>query len=143
MFVLNQNVELVLRILATPILLKHSLVEFICRNDFIASFFLIEVTTLPDVHLMLVMFMARNIDLSTDAKNQELVFLKVFEVENRGGLVPVRICVKPWLHLFLLFYNVPVVSHLVYQRFLLHIVNVFNIYDKIVPLSNVSIKLIG
>ena len=123
LFVLDQNVKLILRLLATPILLKDSLGEFISGDDFISSFFFIEVASFPDIHLVLVVFMAWYINLGTDTQDQKLIFLEIFEIKDSSRLIPVRISVKSWFHFLLLFHDVSVVCHLVYQRSLLDVVD--------------------
>jgi hypothetical protein len=84
------NVKLVLRVLATPVLLKHPLLE-LCNADHLAlSFLLVEVGALPDESTVLVVLVAWNANLGANAEDEESIFEEVFEVEDGGRLVPVR-----------------------------------------------------
>lgn len=112
-FVLDVDVELILRVSATPVLLHHSLDELLDANDFVVGLFLVEFLALPDEHLVLVVLLAWHSVLGSGAQDQEGVVLQLLEVKDRHGLVPVGVYVQSGLQLLLFLDNASVVSHLV------------------------------
>ena len=74
-FVLDVDVELILRVSATPVLLHHSLDELLDANDFVVGLFLVEFLALPDEHLVLVVLLAWHSVLGSGAQDQEGVVL--------------------------------------------------------------------
>jgi hypothetical protein len=68
---LHENVELVLWVLATPVLIHYFLYELIDVDNLIVSFFLIEFIASPNKHFMLIVLVTWNTDLSSNTNDEE------------------------------------------------------------------------
>ena len=121
---LDLNVKLSFWVLAAPVLLEYFLDELLAVDDLAVSFFFIELVALPNVGYVLVVFVAWYTVLSPDAKNKEGVFHQIIVIEHSGGLVPVWITIKLWLHLLLFIALLIVGIDLVYGRLSFHKVEI-------------------
>ena len=74
-FLNDFDVELILRVLAAPVLFKDSIGKLLNANNFIISFFIIEILPSPNKGFVVVKFMPWDVVLGTDAENQQSVFL--------------------------------------------------------------------
>ena len=113
--ILDSNVELISRVLASPVVLHCLVDELLDIDDLVVGLLFIELVSLPNEDLVLVMLMARDSDLGPHAQDQERILLKVLKVEHGGRICPVGVRVQLRLHLLLLVYLVPVVLHLVHH----------------------------
>ena len=139
--VLDSDVELITRVLASPVVL-HGLVDEILNIDnFIVSFFFVELMAFPNIDLMLVMLMPWDADLCSDTEDEERVLLQILKVEDGRGVCPVGVRVELGLHLVLLVYLVSIVLHLVHHRSCFHEVYCPKVDHNVVPFSNVAVQL--
>ena len=111
-FINHFNVELVLWVLAAPVLLKNSICKFLNSNNFVVCFFVVEFGTSPNENFMIVKLVSWNTVLSSYTKDKESVFLEIFKIKNSYAFVPVWIREKFWFQLLLFDYFVPVLLSL-------------------------------
>ena len=66
---LDLHIQLTLWIFAAPVLLQYLLNELLAVDHLVVSFFFVELISLPDESLMLVVLMARDPVLSPDTEH--------------------------------------------------------------------------